>query len=69
MESIKTEATQSGLETRRHCLGVLEERGGILHDSLVPYTYFLKMQDTACHSSGTTQPKHLQGTDILEQVE
>ena len=48
-----------GLETRCHCLGVLEERDGIHNDSLVPYAHFLKLQDTTCLSSGTTWPKQL----------
>ena len=42
------------METRHHFLGVLEGRVGIHHYSLVTYAHFLKLQDTACLSSGTT---------------
>ena len=41
-----------GLETRRHCLGVLEGRGGIYPYSLVSCAYFLKLKDTAYLSLG-----------------
>ena len=39
-----------GLETRHHCLGVLEGRVRIHHYSLVTYAHFLKLWDTACLS-------------------
>ena len=51
-ESIYAEPAQLGLESRHHCLGVLEGRFGIHHYSLVPYTCFLKLQDTAYLNSG-----------------
>ena len=36
LESIYAEPTHSGLETRHHCLGVLDGRGRIHHYNLVP---------------------------------
>ena len=54
MESISMEATQSGLESRCHCLGMLQGRGRIHHYSLVPYTPSLKLQELPASARKTT---------------
>ena len=74
------EATQSGLETRCHCLVVLEGRGRIHHYSLVPCALFLKVQYTTCFNMGNSlvavdakkwlgSSLNLMGTVFLEQIE
>lgn len=41
-----------GLDTRCHCLGLLEGRDRIHPYNIVPYAHFLKLQDSACLSTG-----------------